>query len=261
MSTPLQALAIDKNARRHRTRRHPARSLLAAAGLFSVISHASAVPISLINTEYATDLLINLIDNSGASQVTQSGTSPAPLSRELLGPGSRIYAKAAASTFSVGTATSAVPDSWGNGLSYVYARATARTVLNFSPLQDAIAPLALEFAGSSLSFYSEGLVSLYDLTADQSMFSYSWTCCSFQGTVPWEPRSGPFIRNGASIALDQQFLASHDYALTMLTTTHANFDSQSVSIDVSGLEVPEPATLTMVLLALGVAGVVSRRRT
>ncbi len=193
-----------------------------------------------------------------------STTSPTPVDNGLEGGSAHIYARGKANLLSVETATSAVPESWDHD-PYVFTQATATTVLNFAPKSDGMAPLTLDFTGSSLAFYSDGLASLHDRTADLWLFSYAWSCCTFHGNVPWEPRPGPLIRNGAVLASTPMLLASHEYELTLMARTYGNLDGQSVAINLSGLapvipSVAEPHIGGMLLAGLGLLGYKGVRR-
>lgn len=227
-------------------------------------SLAYSADIAIHHAQHATDYIVRINDGPIHVDDKLSTTSPTPVDNSLEGGSPRIYAHGKATLLSVETTTSAVPESWDHD-PYVFAQATATTVLNFAPKSDGMAPLTLDFTGSSLAFYSDGLASLHDRTADLWLFSYAWSCCTFHGNVPWEPRPGPLIRNGATLASTPLLLASHEYELTLMARTYGNLDSQSVAINLSGLQAitssaPEPEAYAMVLFGLCVLGLLPRHR-
>ena len=240
---------------------------LAAACLFPIAGPAHAQSVELLpDTHYSTDLSTQLstmvpVPPHGFETVTtpkaQTNTSSAPLDSALNGGSAQVFAKAKADTFSVSTSTSALIDIAANETN-AFAKATAETVLSFRALQDVTAPLTFDFVGHDQAAFSDGFVSLVDVTAGSSLFSYAWTY-PFAGTVPWD------CCYHATISLSQWLQSSHLYQLTLHASTNANIDSQSVSISLSGLQalmapVPEPELATLMLVGIGVVVAMARRR-
>jgi hypothetical protein len=90
-----------------------------------------------------------------------------------------------------------------------------------------------------------------------------WPTVSHRGNIPWEVQAQQTAADDRYAAVLTPYymfplLASHQYALTLSARTAANFDTQRVSMQVSGLQaVPEPATLW--LLGTGGAFMAIRR--
>lgn len=235
--------------------------LLSAGALIPATSIANPSPgsfaIAVLDARYSTT--VSYSDQiSGASETQMITGSPVPLDSELYYRSSYpIGGEATADMFSVSTSTQAI---WGSS------SATAQTTLTFRPLEDGDA--SLTFAGlAEHPFHSRGSLSLFNLTAGQDLFSYSWCggsgekypCLSGDLLFPW---SGNLITS--LLQLSPFLLASDTYVLTMRAATFANDDAQTVSLAVSGLQpiapIPEPSTYAMMLVGVGVVGLAVRRR-
>jgi PEP-CTERM motif len=230
-------------------------ALVAAAGLLCA-NQAQSIEVSILSASYSTDLSYALKDSSLALAVT----SPSPVSYQFEAGtfGSTLnYAKTAGSAdaFSVSAATVA----FGG-----HANASATSVLSFSTLANVTGPLTLDFLAGGSSSFTAGLVNLFDMTTNQSLFSYEWTRFGMGGVnnVPWP--FAPLPAGEAIVNLQPQLFASHDYRLTMHVNTDASSDGQSASISLGGFKVvspvPEPETYALMLMGLGVLGFVARRR-
>jgi hypothetical protein len=143
------------------------------------------------------------------------------------------------------------------------AEATAQSLLTFSPLADGSAPVSFDFVGSGMSIFSDGYVRLFDLTANRSMFHYSWVGIGGDTGLPRGTNIPSFdITRGGFLSLDTALLDSHDYALTMHVATNSSSDSAGFRISMAGLAftpvVPEPETWAMMLV--GLAGVLFASR-
>lgn len=271
MTSTLHPEVVGHRVQQYRTRIHPAAWVLTLAGLFTATSNAGAkdIGISVLSTQYATDLLAQATDDvfgpppsdeiisTTTKKSTLTNSSKTPLSNAIDVSVGKPYAKATASAdlFSVAVSTDAF---YG---SYPFAKANAKSILQFSALKDESGPLALSFVGHGLvPMYSDGFVSLYDITTDLSVFNYAWN--GFHGgSVPWDL----YAPHKASIAVTLSLQASHRYALTLNTSSYANNDLEAVSIQVSGLapvvtSVPEPHIGWMLLAGMGFLAYKGTRR-
>jgi hypothetical protein len=140
------------------------------------------------------------------------------------------------------------------------ASAIATNQIQFSPLMDATQTVGLRFFGWNEWYYSAGSVRLFDATAGVELWNYGWEGQD-RRNVPWiDPVGGTDWRAAAALNPETDFLASHQYELTMYTVTGANHDDQRILIQLTGLEViPEPST-TLLLAVCGAALVILRRR-
>lgn len=243
--------------------------LLFAALASLAIGNAGAHSLSLLGSEYSTDLrtILNQRDPStGATTVTtatQTATSDAPLAKELVAH-ELTFAKAQASPYSVSTQTSAFGSDLPGGGN---ASARAQTVLSFKALQHTEAALTIDIEGSGFSFFSDGFVSLYDVTTSAYVFSYAWNFLSIPPAPP-PPGSLPLpweSVGNATLALNQRLDASHVYDLTLHASTTGSGDSQFVSVRLSGLDrlmapVPEPSLAALMFAGLGVVGGIAALR-
>lgn len=142
--------------------------------------------------------------------------------------------------------------------------AAAAIMMDFSPLTDGVASIGIDGLGFYEAFNSTGFVRLMDVTAEQSLFDYSWTCCNFRmqgGNMPWvyNPLNYP-LNYTASVLQGLNLFSDHVYSLTMYAETGSNaHDSERLDLRVSGLKtVPEPSTL--LLIAIGASGLWARHR-
>jgi hypothetical protein len=232
---------------------------------------ASAEPISIellsatFTTQVATWTSLN------ATPHTRETTSSTPLSDSLLAASipnpafpwipSFVGAIAETDFFRVhaNTATlpSLTPPFWS-------ALSVAKTELMFSPLTSATTTIGLTLttAGSN-DFWSEGTMSLYDVTANQYVWNHGWDATPLVDTQFGPPEYGHLLNgtplNLGPLHIDTAFDLSHQYRLTLYTLTHAQNDRQNITLEVSGLHVvPEPSTLWLV--GIGVAVSVGRHR-
>ena len=194
--------------------------------------------------------------------VSRTTTSPVPISDELdttvmlpFGQTGTNHAIANAGLFGVSDQTG-----WG------FANAEAVSQIWFSPMADQTQTLNIyisaEGRGEPYAFTS-GQISLLDLTANHEVWNYSWD----EGgsafvpvqvppgdNIPWEPFSGT-----VNFTVDTDFLASHQFELTMIVCSNAGDDSETAQIQLTGLQaVPEPSPAF--LLTLCGAALAIRRR-
>ena len=189
--------------------------------------------------------------------ISRTTTSSSPISDEIDLPydkfppnttGNINHAITVASLFEVSAQTG-----WG------MANASATSQLWFSPLVDQTQTVGIIIHNNTFGPWTEGSISLLDLTSNSELWNYGWSFGFNQrsGNVPWDPGSEYTVAN---FNLDTDFLASHQYELTMETGSQAGDDMESAQIQLTGLQVvPEPST-TLLLAACGAALVISRRR-
>jgi hypothetical protein len=229
--------------------------LLSTAAFLPATSNATVQPesfaIMVLDASYSTDLLIRRQVQDQITTTTRLTTSPTPIADTLKVSNAYelAYATASADTFSVSTETYDRQIYSGG-----YAEATAETALSFKALQSGIAPILFEFDLSGIAYiFGNGFVSLYDVTAAQALFRYSW-----------EPRSDRTIPENGSLAPAPWLEASHTYALTLHLSSNAQGDGAYGSIRVSGLQpmnpIPEPEAYASGMVGFSVLWLIMRRR-
>ncbi|HTQ50158.1 MAG TPA: hypothetical protein VMJ12_05565 [Candidatus Acidoferrales bacterium] len=220
---------------------------------FVVIRSLPAQPLSVAvsGTEYTTYVEAQGQPTTTYAPVSRTTISSSPISDEIDAPidpgtfgGPTItHALANAGLFEVSDQTG-----WG------FANASATSQLWFSPLVDQtqIIRLQINAVGATRpQEFTGGQVSLLDLTSDSELWNYNWSVevgpNVGSGNVPWDPADP----STANFSLDTDFLASDNYELTMQTYSNAGDDTESVQIQLSGLQaVPEPSSVCLILLAL-----------
>lgn len=225
-------------------------------------SYSDPMPINILDTIHTTTVsTFNwALGEEGGIEAAESRTllSSTPLSDSLHHPVSgQIEAAASAGRFGVSALTDAaspLSDSlrWGS-------RASAETEIRFTPLMTATTTINIQFTGWGHWFHSLGFVSLYDVTADQTIWSYSWGQTGVSGLdVPWLENPGEVPRGTASLALETDFNAANTYALTMYVGDQSVPPySPHVLMELDGLvSVPEPSVSPLVgggslVMALG----------
>lgn len=222
---------------------------LSACILLSWAGHGSAqdLGIRISEAQYRSDLTIGALHYDRTSYETSYPTTSAtPLSLSFQ-PNTHQYAIATANPFFVAASTKAYPNGDSDEMS-AHAKAVAETKLTFQPSRDATTSLAFHFVGEGLFDWSEGFVSLQDLTSPSSLVSYSWTMADNAVILP--------VFRGNALEFQPQLLASHTYQLTMHTSTEASQDSQAVSISMSGFTsaVPDATSYALLLTGLCLVG-------
>ncbi len=233
--------------------------VLLACGL-PIDSRAASLTVEVINSQFTTSL------STSVDTFTKNKTlsSSEPISDTLVAdplPGidtSNVRATATADLFDVSAFTTAHRSDGGDAHSF----ASALSVVGFAVGSDSVATLGITFNNDAIPF-SQGFVSLNDVTTDTLLQGYSWTGLvpsppvpdfGPAGTITFDPQC-----SCANVAFDQLFQTNHLYQLEMYTEANANRDTRSASIDVSGV-VPTPEPATLLLFGPGVAAAVLHRR-
>jgi hypothetical protein len=216
-------------------------------------AHASPIGIEVISTAYSASIELTL--SSGVTTTTTAaGTDPVSLSLEYIYSFESTYDYAAASvsadwlTVSVGSRSVNSP----------VIIASANSEVTFSPHTDGIATIGFDRLDGGP--YTDGFVSLFDLTGDREVWRYWW---EGQGTAVTYPEAG--IDWGLSIRpnpveLPTTFSAANTYRLHLFGRTDSQGDSTDVSVQVSGLvAVPDPGS-TLFLLGIGLVGLRAARK-
>jgi len=196
---------------------------------------------------------------------SRSVDSPTPISDSLYHPiTGDLEAHAVAGSFEVSAFTAAA----GGNITPYYSQSTfasATTEITFSPAGDWTGPIDFNFFGAEQWFFSEGYVSMRDVTADVTLWDYGWgQFWPLPGsTVSWVEQPEPYSdgwRVKASLSLDTDLNSAHTYELTMHTSTGSNPpDVEYIVIGISDFQiVPEPSLFA--LAGLGVTACLTLRR-
>lgn len=180
-----------------------------------------------------------------------------------------LLARAAATPFGV-TAHSDGRSLYGElGIPLHHAAAGAKTEITFSPVTSGAGLLDFGFAGYDRWYYSQGAISLVDVTAAATIWEFGWdrehTTAPYpwkDGRVEWElnPERGEGEPHAlARLALNTTFDADRIYSLVLQTQTFSDWDEGTISIELNGLTiVPEPSVL--VLAGCGAGALLAARR-
>lgn len=224
------------------------------------------MPINILDTRNTTTVSTYnwAMGEEGGIETAESRTllSSANLSDSLQHPVSgQLEAAASVGWFGVSALTDAVSplsDSWRWG-----SRASAETEIRFTPLLSATTTINIQFTGWGHWFQSLGFVSLYDVTTDQTIWSYSWGQTGVTGLdVPWLDNPGEVPRGTASLTLETDFNAANTYALTMYVGDQSVPPySPHILMELDGLvPVPEPPVSALVSVGSLVMAMRLRRR-
>jgi hypothetical protein len=215
-----------------------------ASGSFSA---SATLPIDILGGQFTTLVSLasyypNFLPGGVLSNDVREVVSSAPVASTIYNyrSGGGVVAEADASLLEISAYTSITYDGYVDS-----SVATVRSEIWFSPLSSQTASLNLEFLGEHMWFYSQGSVSLTDITSGQEIWNYGWAGPS-SGTVPWEVSAGLAT---ASLTLNTDFSATDTYYLNMYTETAARGDAEFIQIQMVGLEpIPEPASAAVAAL-------------
>jgi hypothetical protein len=187
--------------------------------------------------------------------LSKTTTSVSPVKEEIDRPETEYFPHATDHAIaSAGLLGVSVQTGWG------VANASATSQLWFSPLVDQTQIVGININFEAGSPYTDGSISLLDLTSNSELWNYNWNFINYApADFSWDPSVGIGLAN---INVDTDFLALHQYELTMMTASNAGDDSESVQIQLTGLvavsAVPEPST-TLFLAMCGASLMIFRR--
>lgn len=235
---------------------------------FCVAAQATPFGVSIVNASYTASVgWLCITDSVTASSGSSSIVSASPAGNMYINQNSDLplysvkWAEADASSFEISGYTSTTGGVEGFG-QWTASSATARTDISFTPLTSGTTSIGLDFFGANEWYYSDGYVSLFDVTLNQTLWSYGWAYGS-PSTVPWTNNyEGDPSHSHAMVTVETDFSASDTYQLTMNTDTDSNGDTQNVQIQLSGIQaaIPEPSTFALIGLGTATWLVLRRRR-
>jgi hypothetical protein len=225
-------------------------------------TRADAVTIEVLNASFATTLstTTNLNPSTVATNQSRTVSSSSPLTDTLIdGCGYMLDCSEFNSlTFALTEATAEADFFTVSAYTFSsvmsHASASTQTDLLFSPTSDGTALLELEFIGTNTAYYSNGSVSLFDVTSNEQLWAYGWTCCHFNGNVPLS-----LFQYTGMLSFDQSLSDDHMYRLLMSTGTNADGDREGMTIRVGGL-IPVPESSSIFLLLSGLVGIALLKR-
>jgi hypothetical protein len=207
----------------------------------------SPMPINILETQYTTTVSVWSYskippDDRG---ITNSRTmvSPVPISDSMYSSRGWLEAEANAGLFDV-SAIADADDRYDITLE-AHAGAEALAEIWFSPLASETTPINIQFSGGSYVFYTDGQISLLDVTSGDELWKLWWNGGGLHnGNVPWELTD---VGSSATVTLDTAFNAAHTYRLSMGTGGgSALIDFEYSSIQLFGLEpIPEPSAFAL----------------
>jgi hypothetical protein len=262
MNRPAQRRGAYERRPAHTPQSYLLAFALSAIGALPAVGMAKSNTILVLSKEYTADL--SMAYTSAGTPVTQkrSQDSSKPLDVVLAGPGD-IRAEGSAGAFYVSASTSA-HNNPPLRLSATTAQASATASVTFAALPGQHSPLSLDYLDAGLPFYSFS-ADIFDATTHTDVYSLDWSYG--EGPLPLTGASG-------SLPIDSSLVPFHIYDLTLEISTSAANDSESLTLSISGLNpitlgrvgplaetlpasdtvalaVPEPASLSLILAAVG----------
>lgn len=156
---------------------------------FASRGYPTPLPINILDAQYTTSVSVSswiLLEGGGIGHTNYSRTtvSSVPISDSLYHPVSGLpEAEANAGLFEISAFTAAAngiydPFRHGSG-------ASAQSVLWFSPLTSETTTINIQFSGWEEWYYSDGFVSLLDVTSGDEVWNFWWGQLRPPRTVPW----------------------------------------------------------------------------
>jgi hypothetical protein len=216
--------------------------VLACSVSLIAIGGAGAAPLNVYvsNAQYTTYVDdTSEVDSTEITRTTVSATPP--LTDEIYMPtiydGVTNHVIATADLLSVSDQTYL-----GRG------NASATSQLWFTPAANQTQTIGFNFYALGANGghpYTSGHATLLDLTASSTVWSYGWELGPTSDNVPWD-----IYGNTANFTVNTSFDSSHQYELDMTTFSNSADDAEIVSIQLTGLAVPEPSSTGLFLMAL-----------
>jgi hypothetical protein len=213
------------------------------AFLFTGSTYAQPVPIGISGLRYSTFVSATTPSNGVFTTASRTTLSSSSFSDELIVQGDNNYGGESRANSSLAEVEAYSGVFGGNGL------ASASSQIYFSPLVNRTETVGLQFSSAVGYYCCSGLVSLFDLTSQLELWNYSWSNRS--GNVPWVSTPGGAGSASAELYPRSDFLASHHYQLTLMTSARSASDHDQCRIRLTGLQqVPEPAGVCLLLMGL-----------
>ena len=212
--------------------------------LFICRTFGQPLNIAVSSAQYSTWVYGRDTDTNGLPPISRTTISSSPISDGIDAISPLVpftnHADASAGLFEVSVFTD-----WAYGS----AAAQATNQLWFSPLVDQVQAVGLQFSNQFDYVFTYGSISLLDLTANSKLWNYYWTGGGYgYPTNNLGVSGGPINVN---FNVDTDFLASHQYLLTMTVGSSAKDDGEIADIQLTGLQVvPEPSSVCLLLVAL-----------
>ena len=225
-------------------------SLLLAAGV-----SAWSAPVRLNGSHFTTVVSRGVWGINGLELESRTNESSSPIADSLVSEAAWLNSRAEAGflrTSSFAASDYPFHDS---------AAASSTAVLNFSTEATILMRLSIEVTGWGHWYFSLGSITLNDVTSGTTLWNLDWN--GFSGTLPWVDDGGAEPRGTAAMTMNTEFLAGHDYQLTLYSWVSSQEPSSPrIDIEVGGIQVvPEPNVIAMVSLAgFGLMLARSRRR-
>lgn len=226
----------------------------AGAGLLMLVTcvAAPAASVRLNDAHYTTSVSRGGWGINGLDLESRTTDATSPIADSLISEAAWLNSRAEAGPLRISSfAASDYP-------LHDTATASAKSELSFSPEVDSLVPIAIDVKGWGHWYFSLGHATLHDVSAGTTLWNFDWDGQS--GTLPWHDHGNDEPRGTASLVVDTQLFAAHEYKLTLFSWVSSQEPSSPhIVMEVTGLEVvPEPGVFA--LTAMAAIGVVAARR-